>query len=43
MKHMTYSAQVITDFLLNKLKIINKQPNLTKIFNQSFVEAYAIK
>ena len=43
MKHMPYAAVKITDFLQNKLKIIDKQPNLTKIFNPSFVEAYALK
>ena len=43
MKHMPYAAQVITDFLQNKLKIIDKQPDLAKIFNQSFVQAHATK
>jgi len=43
MKHMSYAAQVITDFLQNKLKVIDKQPNLAKIFNQSFVKAHATK
>jgi NitT/TauT family transport system substrate-binding protein len=43
MKHLTYAAKVITNFLQDKLKIINKQPNLTEIFNQSFIQAYATK
>ena len=43
MKHMPYAAIVITNFLQDKLKIINKQPSLTKLFNSSFVKAYAIK
>ena len=43
MKHMPYAARAITDFLQNKLKIIDKQPNLTKIFDSNFVKAYALQ
>ena len=43
MKHMPYAAIVITNFLQDKLKIINKQPNLTKLFDSSFVKAHATK
>ena len=43
MKHMPYAAIVITNFLQDKLKIIDEQPNLTTMFNRSFVQAHAIK
>ena len=43
MKHMPYAAEIIANFLQNKLKIIDKKPNLTKIFNHSFVKAYAVQ
>ena len=41
MKHLSYAAIVITDFLQNKLKIVDRQPNLVKIFNSSFIKAHA--
>ena len=40
MKHMPYAAQIISDFLQNKLKSIEQKPNLNKIFDSSFVKAY---
>lgn len=43
MKSMPYASRKITDFLQNNLKSIDKQPNLTKLFDRSFVEAYAIQ
>lgn len=43
MQHLPYAAFKITNFLLDKLKSINKKPNLTKILNQDFIKAYAIK
>ena len=43
MKFMPYAARKITDFLQNNLKSINKQPNLTKIFNNSFVNTYVLQ
>ena len=43
MKHMPYAARAITDFLQNKLKIIDRQPNLTNIFDSNFVKAYALQ
>ena len=43
MKHLPYAAFKITDFLVNKLKSIDNKPSLTKIFNQNFIKAYAVK
>jgi len=43
MKSMLYAARKITSFLQNNLKSINKQPNLTKIFNNSFVTTYVLQ
>jgi NitT/TauT family transport system substrate-binding protein len=43
MKSMAYASRKITAFLQNNLKSIDKQPNLTKLFDRSFVEAYAIQ
>ena len=43
MKHLSYAAFKITDFLVNKLKSVDKKPSLTKIFNQNFIKAYAVK
>ena len=41
MQHLSYAAEIITDFLQNKLNIIDKQPDLNKIFNQKFIKAHA--
>ena len=41
MKSMAYASRKITAFLQKNLKSIDKQPNLTKLFDRSFVEAYA--
>jgi len=41
MKHLSYAALKITDFLQNKLQIIDRQPDLIKMFNSSFIKAYA--
>ncbi len=41
MKHLSFAALKITDFLQDKLKIIERQPDLIKIFNSSFIKAYA--
>lgn len=43
MKSLLYAAQKIKDFLQNNLKSINKPPNLTKIFNKSFVNNYVLQ
>ncbi len=43
MKHLPYAAFKITNFLVDKLKSIDKKPSLTKIFNQNFIKAYAVK
>jgi len=43
MKSMLYAARKITSFLQNNLKSINKQPNLTKIFNKNFVTTYVLQ
>ncbi|MEM8674744.1 MAG: ABC transporter substrate-binding protein [Cyanobacteria bacterium P01_G01_bin.67] len=43
MKSMPYAARKITDFMQNNLKSFNKQPNLTKIFNNSFVTTYVLQ
>jgi NitT/TauT family transport system substrate-binding protein len=43
MKSMPYASRKITAFLQNNLKSINKQPNLTKLFDRSFVKAYAVQ
>ena len=43
MKSMSYASRKITAFLQNNLKSIDKQPNLTKLFDRSFVQAYAIQ
>ena len=43
MKSMAYASRKITAFLQNNLKSIDKQPNLTKLFDRSFVKAYAIQ
>ena len=40
MQSMPYAAEVITSFMQNNLKSFNKKPNLNKIFNSKFVEAY---
>ena len=43
MKHLPYAAFKISDFLVNKLKSIDKEPNLSKILNQNFIKEYAVK
>lgn len=43
MRSMLYAARKISAFLQNNLKSINKQPNLTKIFNNSFVTTYVLQ
>ena len=43
MKHMPYAARKMTNFLQNSLKSIEQPPNLKKIFNQRFIQAYAIQ
>ena len=43
MKHMPYAARKMTKFLQKSLKSIDKQPNLNKIFNQRFIQAYVIE
>ncbi len=43
MKHLPYAAFKISDFLVNKLKSIDKKPNLSKILNQNFIKEYAVK
>lgn len=43
MKSMPYAARKITDFLENNLKSLDKQPNLTKIFNNSFITTYVLQ
>ncbi len=43
MKSMSYATEKIIDYLQNKLKIIDKKPNFTKIFNDSFIKAYALQ
>lgn len=40
MKSMAHASRKITAFLQNNLKCIDKQPNLAKLFDRSFVEAY---
>ncbi|MEM7590383.1 MAG: ABC transporter substrate-binding protein [Cyanobacteria bacterium P01_A01_bin.83] len=43
MKSMPYAARKIAEFMENNLKSFNKQPNLTKIFNNSFVNTYVLQ
>ncbi|MDX2273483.1 MAG: ABC transporter substrate-binding protein [Cyanobacteriota bacterium] len=40
MKHMPYAAQVMTDFMVS-VGFIEKGPDLSKIFNDTFIKAYA--
>ena len=42
MTHLNYAAKEISDFLL-QTKLIKKAPDLTKIFDDRFVKAYAAK
>ena len=41
MKSLPYAAQRITAFMQNNLKFSDKKPDLNKMFNQKFIEAYA--
>ncbi len=43
MKSMYYAAHKITDYLKNDLKSIDKNPDLSKMFNQSFIKSYALQ
>ena len=43
MRHIRYAAQIITKFIQKKLKLIEQKPNLNKMFNSDFVEAYKRK
>ena len=43
MKSLPYAALKITDFMENNLKSLNKQPDLTKLFNNSFVTTYVLQ
>ena len=40
MTSMPYAARKIVDYLYNNLKSIDKKPNLTEIFNNSFIKSY---
>ena len=42
MKHLSYAARKITVFLRRKLKSIDRKPNLSKLFNSSFIKSYAL-
>ena len=42
MKYLSYAARKITVFLKRNLKLIDRQPNLSKLFNPSFVKSYAL-
>jgi NitT/TauT family transport system substrate-binding protein len=39
MKHLSYAATEISDFLLKNLKSIDKKPNGSKLLNSEFIEA----
>ncbi|MEN9519713.1 MAG: hypothetical protein RLZZ381_2301 [Cyanobacteriota bacterium] len=43
MKSMFYAAHKITDYLKNDLKSIDKKPDLSRMFNQSFIKSYALQ
>jgi len=43
MKYMSYAASMITNFLQNKLKSIEQKPDFSGLFNNSFIENYALK
>jgi NitT/TauT family transport system substrate-binding protein len=40
MKHLSYAATEISDFLLKNLKSIDKKPNGSKLLNSEFIEAH---
>ena len=42
MKHLSFAARKITTFLQGNLKLINKKPNLSKLFNPSFIKSYVL-
>ena len=42
MKHLSFAARKITAFLQRNLKSIDKKPNLSKLFNPSFVKSYVL-
>ena len=43
MKHLPYAARRITSFLQNNFQSIANKPNLDRMFDSSFVEAYALE
>jgi NitT/TauT family transport system substrate-binding protein len=43
MKSMFFAANKIIDYLQNSLKSIQQKPNLAKIFNPSYIEAYVLQ
>lgn len=43
MKYLSYAASSITNFLQNDPKSLGQKPGLAKLFNNNFIENYAIK
>lgn len=43
MKSLPYAARKIADFMANNLKSFNKQTNLTKLFDNSFLNTYVLQ
>lgn len=43
MKSIFFAANKIIDYLQNSLKLIEQKPNLSKIFNPSYIEAYVLQ